>query len=337
MKRFLLKLSYTVLPLWIAMVGWYYYYYHVHVHGITGDLGELEQMYVGPEYREHVLSQSPDSLYYRNLPCADSVRVLRNCVLALGDSYSQYYSAGYLNALSLRGVNLVSLSSPADKTSLSPVQKAWELLELGYIDPSVTLLVETVERSLLRRLSELNPAVTAVTEAPVAPSRPAERTLIRPIDCFGKMIGLRTSLVRHVRLSRPFFSHSEMSEDLFFYSEDVTSAMSLDTEDPQSRTALDNLHRLYEKAAERHVKLIVLVPPDKYDLYQEYIVDNPYPRKTVNEDLRRLFPDSTRLVICKEILLPYVHEGRQDIYYLEDSHWSFYGADIVAGSILSLF
>jgi len=337
MKRFLLKLSYTVLPLWIAVVGWYLYYYTVHIHGITGDLGSLAQMYVGPKYRQRMLSSAPDSLCYRNLSCADSVRQLRHCVLALGDSYSQYESPGYLNALARRGVKLASLSSPSDMTVLNPVQKAWELLELGYIDSTVTLLLECVERSLLYRLDNLKPSVSAVSESSDPPSKPMEWTLIRPIDCFGKAIGLRSSTVYHVKLDGAYFSHHRMSSDLYFYCDDVRSEMSVDTTLAYHRSALNNLRRLYAKAEERHVKLIVLVPPDKYDLYQKYISDNPYPPKTVNEDLRRLFPDSTRLVLCKEILLPYVNQGEQDIYYLEDSHWSFYGADLVARSILNLF
>ena len=82
---------------------------------------------------------------------------------------------------------------------------------------------------------------------------------------------------------------------------------------------------------------MILVCPDKYDLYQDYIVNNPYQRKTINEDFRKIVGDREDIIIGKEILLPYINKGMKDIYYFDDTHWSFKSAKITADTLTSLY
>lgn len=340
MKRFLLKLSYTILPLWLAAVGWYVYYNAFLLAGISGDLGRVGQIYFGPDYARYIDSFAQDSLFYEERSSTDSL-VFEACgVLALGDSFSRRSRGCFLNALAGRGIRLQSYLPTQDFANLNPFSDAWHLLKDGYVDSSRAnvMLVETVERSLLPRLLEMEGALTlgagSARPATISP-RPSDMqngswTLIQPVDYFRKFSGLVTTEVRHVRLQQDCFSHERYARDLFFFVEDVNSEMRIDTMLPLHRTAVENLSRLYQLAEERGVRLVLLVAPDKYDLYQTLVADNPFPPKTVNEDLRRLFPDSTKLVLGKELLLPRVVEGERDVYRLDDTHWSYRTADIVA-------
>ena len=98
-----------------------------------------------------------------------------------------------------------------------------------------------------------------------------------------------------------------------------------------------NIDTLFSIASEKGVELIVLVCPDKYDLYQNYVNNNPYPRKTINEDFRTVVGNREEIVIGKEILLPYIDRGEKDIYYLDDTHWSYKSAKIIADTLTNLY
>lgn len=340
MKPFLLKLLYTVLPLWLATIGWYLFYNIFLNQEMTGDLGRMSQITFGQEYAQRVNVPVIADISYENTEDKDVVRKQGGVVLGVGDSFSRYNSTSYLNCLAAHGLNVLSYTSDADMTVLNPFQKAWELLNHGYADSlSVrAFMVESVERELLGRLSSMNLNTLTVTEAPPrsAPNPDSEDsgwTLIYPVDYIGKMIGLRSTRVKPAQLTMPLFSHGQMGRDLYFWQGDVGTEMSIDTTDVTQRRALDNLRRLFALAHEKGVRLMVVVPPDKYDLYQSFIVDNPFPPKTINEDLRRLFPDEENLVLCKEFLLPHVQRGEKDIYMLNDTHWSPKTAKIVADEL----
>ena len=90
---------------------------------------------------------------------------------------------------------------------------------------------------------------------------------------------------------------------------------------------------LVDKAAEKGIRLMFVVPVDKYDLYQDHIVNNPYGHKTVNEDIKRIFNDDSRLLITRDCLRPLVEQGEKDVFLFNDTHWSYKAAQAVADEI----
>ena len=77
-----------------------------------------------------------------------------------------------------------------------------------------------------------------------------------------------------------------------------------------------------------------MVATDKYDLYQNHIVDNPFPRKTVMEDIAKTLGESRDLLLTKGILLPMLDGGESDVYLFNDSHWSYKATEAVANELL---
>ncbi len=90
----------------------------------------------------------------------------------------------------------------------------------------------------------------------------------------------------------------------------------------------DELVRYYEKInyvnqrfKDSGIDFYFLVAVDKYDLYQDYIISNPYPRQK-NLDQMSVHFDSTYFINSKPILKSMVERGVKDVFYAEDSHWS---------------
>jgi hypothetical protein len=73
----------------------------------------------------------------------------------------------------------------------------------------------------------------------------------------------------------------------------------------------------------------MMMAVDKYDLYQDYIVDNPYPPKRVNEDVRQILGDIPEVMLCKDCLLPLIERGEKDVFLFDNTHWSYKGSEAV--------
>ena len=88
-----------------------------------------------------------------------------------------------------------------------------------------------------------------------------------------------------------------------------------------------------EKAKEKGVRLLVMIAADKYDIYQNHIVDNPFPVKTNNEDIERIIGRRTSLLLTKRCLLPFIDKEEKDIYMFNDTHWSYKASKIIADEL----
>ena len=68
---------------------------------------------------------------------------------------------------------------------------------------------------------------------------------------------------------------------------------------------------------------------------QNYIVDNPYPAKTLNEDIQQwMAPEMDRFVFSKQVLSPYIEQGVKDVYLFNDTHWSPASSHLIAAEII---
>jgi hypothetical protein len=84
----------------------------------------------------------------------------------------------------------------------------------------------------------------------------------------------------------------------------------------------DNLNHLSELLGSKGIKLIFMPCVDKYNLYSDYIVSNPYPRNSFFEELRKL-PKRYLFIDTKAILSEELRRGEKDIFYADDTHWSW--------------
>jgi len=128
-----------------------------------------------------------------------------------------------------------------------------------------------------------------------------------------------------LKLDRDFFSVKN-SNVLLFYKNDVKS-IKHDT-DENLRKLNDNMNRLADKLARKGIRLYFMPCVDKYDLYSDYLVNNKYPQSVFFEKLRPL-PKRYELIDTKEVLQKLLQKGEKDVFYPDDSHWSWKASEAI--------
>jgi len=123
-------------------------------------------------------------------------------------------------------------------------------------------------------------------------------------------------------LSKKLFSCKDANK-LLFYFEDL-KYISLSTQ-TSINLLNNNLNKLQKILNEKNIKLYFLPAVDKYNLYSKYIENNRYKKSIFFEKLRELDKDYY-LIDTKEILLKMLDNNISDVYYSDDTHWSFKGS-----------
>lgn len=135
------------------------------------------------------------------------------------------------------------------------------------------------------------------------------------------------------QLSESLFS-SEGAKVLSFYFEDLLNISK------SSRKTISyvvkNLNHLARILQKKGIKLIFMPTVDKYNLYSEYIVNNPYPKSSLFELFREASMDFA-FVDTKYILSESLSEGVKDLYYSDDTHWSEIGMATVVEKLADTF
>lgn len=87
----------------------------------------------------------------------------------------------------------------------------------------------------------------------------------------------------------------------------------------------DNLNHMAGLLKRKGIELVFMPVADKYELYRDSIVeDGPrsYPRSIFFEELRKQ-PKEYLFIDTKQLLGEELKRGEQDMYYADDSHWSW--------------
>ena len=332
MKKFLIKLSYTVLPVFLLLFGLTAYLNLYIRPQATGDLGRLAFVMVGEEYGKSIEQNELKEKLFNNVRETEDLRNIHVNVLTIGDSFSQQEQAGYQNYMPQEGLTVANTRRGLYD---SPIQYAWNLLDAGVVDSTNidVMVVEVGERDLSLRIDNFSIDKVEVGE-PYSPDDGGEEnifdvsqwSLLRTRDFLMYRYAGRNP-VYDVELDRDFFDSREPRK-LYFYCADVTNGMSIEVSIlPKIKKVFD---LLTSKAHERGFDLILMVPVDKYDLYQDYIVNNPYDHpKRINEEVRELFGDRLEVMLCKYTLLPLLENGEKDVFLFDNSHWSYKGSQAV--------
>ena len=129
MKRFLIKISYTVLPVWHLLVGMATYLWVTNDN--SGDLMRLGLIDGGAEYTDSILKVDALPDIYFGSQDNDSLLRLDTCdVVVIGDSFSHGGGVGktgdYVNCLAHDSGRRVILFTPGGDAQASPMQMAFD-------------------------------------------------------------------------------------------------------------------------------------------------------------------------------------------------------------------
>jgi hypothetical protein len=134
--------------------------------------------------------------------------------------------------------------------------------------------------------------------------------------------------VYKARLDRPFFS-VENADTLLFFGGDLQYGK----RGPEKIARLnDALNTLSDRLAVRGMRLYFMPCVDKYNLYSRYIVNNRHPRSAFFEELAKL-PKRYGYVDTKILLQEELAKGEKDVYYADDTHWSWKASEKVFRSV----
>lgn len=326
MKKFLIKLSYTVLPVFLLLFGLTAYVTLNVLPKTTGDLGHLALIPFGCNEDD---ADEMKELLYMNVNQTDSLRSIHADVLTVGDSFSRMGRLGYQNYLAAQGVSVVNC---ARELYENPMQYAYNILDRGLVDSTNigVLVIQVGERDLVSRAEEFNVDKVDMNELDPEPSSNSGRenpnawSLLRARDFL--TYRLHWSPVYKVTLDKDYFNSKE-PRSLYFYCADITNGVSIG--DASKQKVQEVFQILTRKAEECGISLLLMIPVDKYDIYQDHIVDNPYPRKTYIEEAREIFGDKPNVLLCKYLLTPLIEKGEKDVFSFDDSHWSIKASEIV--------
>jgi len=152
--------------------------------------------------------------------------------------------------------------------------------------------------------------------------------LINPLKYEYSSKPINISNVYKVPLSQELFSVEDPSH-LLFYSEELDKILKAT---PQAiKKANKNLNDLAVFLQQKGVRLVFLPIVDKSNLYASYIVSNPFVQSALFEQLRPL-PKQYYFVDTKAILQKALPK-QLDLYYADDTHWSYHGSKITMQSI----
>ena len=98
-------------------------------------------------------------------------------------------------------------------------------------------------------------------------------------------------------------------------------------------SALEKLDSLFNYADSINVDLYVLIAADKYEVYQDYIVNNKYKNQDLLDEIEKSYTNS-RLINSKDTLHKMLKEGVLDVYWSNNTHWSPVGSNAVAKQVL---
>jgi len=129
------------------------------------------------------------------------------------------------------------------------------------------------------------------------------------------------SSVYFADISQPLFSGKNPSK-ILFYDLDITY-IKYNNKDRLNKVN-NNLNKVAEILNKKNIKLYFIAVPDKFDLYYKYIKSNKYPKPRFFDDFNTL-PKQYTYINGKEILEKELQNGKKDVYWQDDTHWSNIG------------
>lgn len=333
MRKFLIKVSYTLLPLWLLAVAAVVWFSLFVCPQASGDIGRLQLIPFGNEYDSTLAKNYIPEMHFTTVYDLAELNQAKADLITVGTSFSERGVDGYQNYLAQHGLKVVNCER---HLYFNPITFAYEIMNLGIIDSTNTrvLVVECGERGVDEYMYGFEPKsslqLVRADKKKLGRKSPNEWSLARFRDYVVFRTGLHELPCLDVMLDNDLFSYTGDERHLFFYADDIKQ-MGIN---PQHEEKMKKTWQsLVDKAAEKGIRLMFVVPVDKYDLYQDHIVNNPYGHKTVNEDIVRVFNNDPRILITRDYLKPLVDSGEKDIFLFNDTHWSYKAASAVADEI----
>lgn len=264
-------------------------------------------------------------------------------ILTIGDSFSNGFSKGrnrfYQDYIASNNNMKVMNITPFPEGYIETIVLLYNSGILDKLKPKIILL-QSVERNAIERLSkEINWKATRNSDKIRSYLLKDYHDIIPDPFFINKLNynALLYTILYHfddnayfaktyiTDLSKDFFTGSHPRKLLFYY-EDLTNKKSANQD---SITLLNsNLNKLQDILDKKNIKLYFMPAADKSNVYETYIVNNQYETSNFFELLREMQKNYT-FIDTKKVLKSLVDKGIKDVYYVDDTHWSYKGSEAI--------
>ncbi|WP_339864122.1 hypothetical protein [uncultured Algoriphagus sp.] len=354
MKKFILNTSIFVVPFLIL--------YTINVfnfdqRGAEGDLARMGYFYSNPSPSSLINNQYNLPKQYTLLSEIKPSSKVKVDVMTIGDSFSEQESLGYKNFLANMGPSVIHV----DRTisGRNPIQTLVSLMNsdlFEFVKPDF-VVVQSIERDINSRTQSIDfdarlesiDFYKPTTSEEISVDDTANENNIQTTNLqffSDATLKMPLNFLQYLFLDKPLTSNTYKVEatrkDLFtndpgnllFYKNDLRK---LEAKNDSLRTlnSIKVLNELASLLSQKNIELIVLISPDKFDLYYSYIKEKSNFMKPTFFSTYEHAEKKYKNVDTYRVLSGKITEER-DVYYYDDTHWSPKGAKFVAEEIYSL-
>ena len=310
-----------------------------------------DNLYIGDLGR---MSYQIDSLYPRKLQYTLPHRILnakrydQNVsidVLTVGDSFSNgggagknpYYQDYLATKYNLNILNIVNFAQKQHKVFdaiIALYNNGW----LKKHKPKL-VIIESAQRGVYQRFSKdfnflqkkiliKNLIEPARTTDPYLPKLKLINTANYkiPFYTFKYKFNIRAQKdVVKLHLSKKLFSPKNYKNSILFHYSDV---LNINNDQNLVNKINENFNHLAKLLQTLNIKLLFLVAPDKYNIYYKYLEKNPFQENKFFELIKPLKKEYL-FIDAQTILRNKLQQGTLDLYYSDDTHWSYKASDAV--------
>ncbi len=268
-------------------------------NGGAGGKNSYYQDYISTIYNKKVLNISAESIKQTS-NYLEAVALLAN--------------SNYLKALGVKYVLIESVQREA------LVRFAVNGLNFSLISEEKKIFKKLKKNNQLQELHHLRPSVINNLNL---------NALLYNLKYYSQGYGKLNSNIYVERLNKELFT-SDAASKLIFLHEDIKK---LSTESKENIELLNkNFNDLADILNKQGIELIFVPAVDKYNLYRKYITSNTYQESIFFEYLRTL-EKKYIFVDTKAILQKELDNGVKDIFYADDTHWSYKASEIIVNRL----
>jgi len=349
--------QYSLLFLLVILVALFFHFtvwnvYTKHVFPVSnhiGDLGRLSYSLDNLIPRTDVTTLKKEHFNFKDW---DEGKV---DILTIGDSFSNggaggensYYQDYLASSYNLRVLNIQSVN-PA-KNYLETIYLLNNIGLLEKINPNI-IIVESTEHSVLDRFSGMNintslKADIVKVKALLEESQWGGDGSKKPNIKFINNLNLKAlkynifykyddnaygAACYITKTNKDLFSLIE-NKNLLFHKTTIKYNRSIT---PQKIDKLNsNLNNLAVTLNKKGIDLYFMPAVDKFNLYSKYVVNNKYGTSNFFELLRKK-EKKYHFIDTKQILEVEVNKGVKDIFYADDTHWSYKASEAISKSLI---
>jgi hypothetical protein len=343
MKKYLLKTSLFVLPfIFLFILNTFLY------NQQEGDLVRLGYLYSNPTPKSFISSQYDLPKRYTLLSEVDLKQKSNFDVITIGDSFSEQDSLGFKNFICHNGVKVLHIDRFI--AGSNPMQTLIKLVNSEFFNYVSTdyIVLQSVERQFNSRASEIDFDLTidldSISNQIESYKKPTPNYAIQFLS--NATLKIPISYIQYNFQRKPNYSktykYTSISRDLFtnepdellFYQEDI-DYLKIKNDSANIMQSIEVIERINDLLTKRNMKLIMLVSPDKYDLYFSFIKDNKNLTDPLFFEIYEPAPKSYTNLDSYKILREKI-ESEKDVYYYDDTHWSPKGAKTIADEIYKI-